>query len=1190
MDRQATFDTDPHRANLAHGKLKLPIIEAKEQERRKSALIDQRNDKTKPSNESKQKVRVVSPNKTGASVKETKSNTSNVKTNEADKKSNILLNTNKKVVNGTDKEVKSSKEPWIKSLDDSNKTPRKSNGVTNNDKGGKANAEQKTVKQNDTVSKSAILNKVNETKLATGNLKTETSQKTNNSDQKQKQQVNTNKGVKDSTDSKSKVIESRSRSPEKQPPKAAVLKDLNNRRRSVSPAKGRNVSPYKESKSTNNSNEGSKTKSQTSKTVENKSPPGKPQNFDDKKLNISPKKDSEKKSKVVNNQIKNNSPTKEDSQKNNEQSKDIKSTNRNTIPANNPPVETQLLSTDNIPKKTVKVSPRPKQVNGNFSPPNDFRVSHSENKQTLVEDTKTQEKTAGQENQNLNSNLNGDTLHLTTSKANDNLIEQNSEQRKEKKHVEENVDQIPSNSNDASDEQTIGKLRHSPDKVRIKGASSKNETYVLSPSPTKLDTRFTRNNKVSRPGRLSPSNESVEQIKLEQRPSPDKPTMDLDRKESYAQVYAERNTLLNAEYTYRKRIKQLEEEANGFLKAIDDLTTENKYLRNRVDTLESELRNKGGFDASDKISELEKNKIDLENKIKQLEKSSKSNDKADELRELKEQIVKLQSENQAINEENIKLKSENYENTKKLHALEAEKKSLQASVTDVESERLDKIHGLSKEQKEMNKQLNDLKSKNKGLEKKVDSLEYENKVLSETLAQKKTELGELLGVMKDENKFENEIKDMKSEILKLNKEKKESEALYTKEKRALSDKLKDVKSSLETKSKYVDELKIKLDQVDTENKRMKSELDPMKKLVDSQKKEIARLKEENERLKKELIESKETYKKLGNETESASKELKDAKVQLEIFNKDLQKIVNDKESQISKLINQLDNMRQEKENERKFAKEEKEKLASEIEKVESYQETTKQLENDVKHLNEKVDESKLKEKQLLLQLEDKTFQISNLEQQVFEMNMKMDNHSKRMSELDREKRDMEREKRDWEVKKDKLNDIEASNKRLLEENKRLRNQIEMSSYASTYRTSERGAEEKPVVEAWVNDKGYAQTINHAIYVTKEKEKDHRRKKVHLAQPSISKKRSPFSKSSPAKVTRQQKHDEHKSSHPNTHRSLEDLRKVADVKSPESEHSLPELKQDARLTVGYGGFGGYREIHKDRIRAAQKRVY
>lgn len=1182
VDRQATFDTDPHRANLTHGKLKLPIIEAQELEKRKSALKDHRNSQTKQLEDTNVKESVNNVNKTGASVKEIKTTTAAVKGNEIDKKANILLNTNKKAVNGADKEVKSSKDPWIKSPSDSNKTPRKPNGVTNNDKGGKAHAEQKSnisVKPGDSNSKSAILNKVNETKLATGNLKSENSQKTNNSDQKQKPQSNATKNVKDSTvESKSKATENRSRSPEKQPPKAAVLKDLNSKR-SKSPEKGRNVSPYKESK-LNHTNENSKSKTQNSKTVITKSPPGKPQTVDDKKQNISPRKDNENKSKIVENK----SPTiKTDNQKQKHQDntkekvKDTKSTTINAIPTNNPPVETHLLNGDNIAKKSVKISPRTKPQTGKSSPSSDLNTDYNESKQILNEDTNYYPKRTVDDSQNSKNKIKGDTLHLSTPIKENNFSAHDSEQHNERKPVTV-----------TADNQTVEKLTHSPGKVQSSGVSNKNETYVLSPSPTKFDSRSTRNNKVSRPARLSPSNESVEPIKLEHRPSPDKVGMDLDRKESYAQVYAERNTLLNAEYTYRKRIKQLEEEANGFLKAIDDLTTENKYLRNRVDTLEDELRNKGNFDTVDKISELEKNKVDLENKIKQLEKSAKSNDKTDELRDLKEQIVKLQSENQAINEENIKLKSENYENTKKLHALEAEKKSLETSVTDVESQKLDKIQDLNKEQKQMNKQLNDLKSKNKSLEKKVDTLEYENKTLSETLNQKKTELNEILGVMKDENKFENEIRDLKSEVLKLNKEKKESEAINTKEKRVLSEKLKDSKSSLDTKSKFVDELKIKLDQVESENKRMKSELDPMKKLVESQKKEIARLKEENERLKKELKENKDMYSRLGNETESASKELKEAKEQLEVFNKDLQKIVNDKESQISKLINQLDTMRQEKENEKQIAKEEKERLASEIDKVESYQETTKRLEIDLKKLHEKVDESKLKEKQLSMQLEDKTFEVSNLEQQVFEMNMKMENHSKRMAELDREKRDMEKEKREWEVKKDKLNDIEASNKRLLEENKRLRNQIEMSSYSSTYRTT--GTEEKPLVEAWVNDKIHTQTINHAIYVTKEKERDHRRKKVHLAQPAISKKRTPFSKSSPAKVSRQHKQDDHRSSHPSTHRSLEDLRKVADIKSPESEHSLPELKQDARLTVGYGSFGGYREIHKDRIRAAQKRVY
>lgn len=1199
VDRQATFDTDPHRAHLTKGNIKLPVIETQDKDKKKPESVEnksiQAEKKDTTSDKHKGNANITS-SKNVTSEQKHKTTVPGVKV-DSNIKSNILSNINKKISNDTDKDSKDTirlKDNSKKSLESNTKNSgNHSNGdVLKKDKGVASETDKKRLGDakfgvlSKSTSQKISENKAGDKQQTTSNTKVDTNEKKN--DHTSKVTHPTNKSVSDS-ENKSRVnAGNRSRSPEKhQPSKATVLKDLNSKR-SESPSKGKHTNAQKETKS---SNDDLKNTSQTPKLA--KSPQNKVVNSDDKTPKPSPRKQDK-----IKQTKESNSPAVKG---NNRQipveiSKDTTVNTKSTLPVNNAPAETLLSNgqqNDQVEEDSVKISPRSKNQQRKHLESVELSTKQSEARHSTNENTKSKiENIPVSENHKPEQTVNGVASPLVSLQLNDKNIEQDHrDQTQERNNHSGKLSDSITDSHIVGNEQSGVKENHLTDKILSNSVKSKNETYVLSPSPSKIESK-SQSRRVSRPGRLSPSNESVEPIKLEQRPSSDKTGMDIDRREPYAQVFAERNTLLNAEYTYRKRIKQLEDEANGFLKAIDELTTENKYLRSRVDSLEDASRANGGSETVDRITELEKDKASLENKIKELEKSSKATDNVDEMRELKEQVVKLQGENQKLNEENTKLNAEKVESKKKLRALEAEKKSLETSVTDVESVKLDKIQDLNKEQRHLNKQLSEYKTKNQGLEKKVDALEYENKTLSETLAQKKSELNELIGVMKDENKFDNEIKDLKNQILKLNKEKKESELAFNKEKRVLNEKLKDVKTSLETKTKDADELKIKLDQVESEHKKMKVEFDPMKKLVESQKKEITQLKEEIERLKQELKERKEAYAKLECETESASKDLKEAKEQLEQFNKELQKIVSDKESQISKLINQMDTMREERENERKSSKDEKEKLASEMEKVERYQENTRRLESDLKNFVEKLDESKLKEKQLSLQLEDKGFEVSNLEHQVFEMNMKMENYSKRMSELDRQKREMENEKREWEVKKDKIDDIESSNKRLLEENKRLRNQIEMSSYASTYRPPERDPVDKPVVEAWVSEKN-SQALNQAIYVQNEKQREHRKKKVHLAQqPSsnMQKKRLAFSKSSPVKVSRQQKHEESKPSNPSTHRSLEDLRKVGDNKTPESEHSLPELKQDARLTVGYGGLVGYREIHKNRIRAAHKKVY
>lgn len=771
-------------------------------------------------------------------------------------------------------------------------------------------------------------------------------------------------------------------------------------------------------------------------------------------------------------------------------------------------------------------------------------------------------------NQNLNSSSDANKLKTKTLNTPSPNYKNSSGDRSRSRSPE--LRNTSGDRNSHSDVKNVGA-------VSVTLTDSQKHTYVLSPASTKLDSKYTPS-RSSRLDRLSPTNETVEPIKLEQRRNIDKPKM--DGRESYEQLYAERITLLNAEHAYKKRIKQLEDEANGFLKAIEELTHENRYLRDKSDHNGDMLvRGKGDSVQSEKLEALERENLKLTNRVKDLQHQVNSAANENDLRDLKSQVVKLQSENQNVNAENAELRSKNEESMKKLKALETEKKSLETSVTAVESEKLDKINDLHKEHKELTKQLKDSHTKTKQLEKKIEALGYENQALSDLLEQKKSELNEILGVMKDENKFDNEIKDLKNQILKLNKDKKEIEMNKNKEKRIISDKLEETMKTLEKLTGELDELKIKYDQADKEKRKLKSDLTPMKKKCEDLGGQVDQLKEQAEMLQNQLKESNAKYTRLLSDTKNAAKDLTGTKEKLETLNKELQAIVSDKESQISKLINQLDSLREERENDKKSLKEEKEKAATEMEKIEQYQTTNRRLEGELKHYMEKLDESRLKEKQLELQLEDKTFQLSNLEQQVFEMNVKLDNNSKRMSDLDREKREMEREKREWDVKKDKLDDIEASNKRLLEENKRLRNQLEISSYVST-RPTDRVHDDKAIVEAWVSDKGSAQT---AIYVTKDRD----RKRVHIVQPNIQKKRQGVGKSSPTKQTKQSSNRKLDNKSKSPSRSLEDIRNAI---TPVSEHSLPELNRDARMTVGYGAFGGYREIHKDRIRAAHKKVY
>ena len=663
---------------------------------------------------------------------------------------------------------------------------------------------------------------------------------------------------------------------------------------------------------------------------------------------------------------------------------------------------------------------------------------------------------------------------------------------------------------------------------------------------------------------------------------------DTRRGETYETVLAERNTLLKAEMAYKRRIKQLEDEANDFLKNIEELASENTKLHARLEAIELDLKTNKHSNADERTTKLERDKAELENKIQELEKSSSVSDDAKEankqINDLKAQIIKLQTENQNVNEELIKEKAEHMNDLKRLRAIEKESKSLASSVTAVESEKLDTIQDLQKDHSKMKDENEAQKNKIAELEKKLNTLEFENKALSESLTQKKTELNELLGVMKDENKFDNELKDLKNQILKLEKEKKDTELQHNIAKRKLEDELNETKSKYKTSVSELDEHKVKVDELASEKNKLEQDNKRLTSTCDSQKKELDELRKEIQRLKNELLAIQGKLDSLKQDTESAATNLKDAKERLESTNKELQSIVSDKEGQISKLTAQLDTLRSEKDAEKNDFEHEKEKLTGEIDRLKIFEKHMNKMEMELRHFVEKYEESESRKNQLSVELEEKDYQISSLNEQIFEFNMKVDTMTKRIGQLDREKREVENEKREWEVKRDKFNDIEASNKRLMEENRRLRASLEDRSILDSNFSAEKTPKAR---EAWVSDPLPVDSLQKAIYV----ENKHGKKRVQIAnQPALPKRRVPFTKSSPVKASKPPvlKKDLRTSLSPS--RSLEDVRK-SPISPVESNPSLPELQREGRLTYGFSYTQGYSQIHRNRIKAAQKkRVY
>ena len=845
----------------------------------------------------------------------------------------------------------------------------------------------------------------------------------------------------------------------------------------------------------------------------------------------------------IDEKVKNASPTTTDKKStgNEKTTKHIKSQNHITsenvkVEVNKPKVAVNIVSVnDNAPANSLKESPYKKDKNKNPTDKSKAKAGVSVNKDahsasgTIVAKGNSPKPSAEtSQNKDTVSKLTvGSAPRITTLKT-------NKESKEQKDRLSKTPDIAKKSDNVQSAAAVVNSVEEKSKDSELKLHKRQVESNILSPN-TVLDPDFAQY----------------------------KATMERRGDESYETVYAERNTLLKAEIAYKRRIKQLEDEANDFLKHINQLTDENTRLHARVDALEGKL-------SVDRVS-------------LQQERGDYDNQKSDnQMSELKAQIIKLQTENQTANEELIKVKAELLSESRKLHALEKEKNSLAGSVTAVESEKLDQINSLQTDHSKLKKENKVQKEKIEELEKKVESLEFENNTLSESLAQKKTELDELIGVMKDENKFDNEIKDLKNRVMKLEKEKKDMELKFNSEKRKLEEEVSETKSKFEKSNTELTELKSKTNELTSKNKQLSTSNKTLTSTCDSQKGEIEKLKSEIERLKRELADLQKQLDDLKRETETATTSLKGTNTKLETTNKELQSIVSEKEEQISKMIAIADNLRTEKDTEKQDFEHEKEKFKTEIDRLKVFEKHIGNMEKQLKMFVEKFEESEKQKAQLSDQLEDKEYAISALEKQIFEFNLKTDTLTKRISQLDREKRDIENEKRDWEVKRDKINDIESSNKRLMEENRRLRGSLEDKHSLGQSNRSEKPPRGR---EAWVEDTIPIASLQKAVYVENKQGK----KKVQInPEPVVQKRKMPFTKSSPVKASKPPIPKKDLRTNLSPSRSLEDVRR-SPLSPADSSPSLPELQKEGRLTYGYTP--GYSQIHRNRVRAAaQKRVY
>ncbi|XP_041363606.1 girdin-like [Gigantopelta aegis] len=605
-----------------------------------------------------------------------------------------------------------------------------------------------------------------------------------------------------------------------------------------------------------------------------------------------------------------------------------------------------------------------------------------------------------------------------------------------------------------------------------------------------------------------------------------------DSMDTFENVRLERDGLIRAENAYKTRIRQLEEEAKGFLKDIDNLSEENRMLR----------------DQPSNYSSVRATRTSSEN------------------RDLLERNRNLEIENQSVWTENQQLKSTNEDYEKKIKTVQKENDSIMKKLKDIESKGAAKQKGLEEETAKIESEMQNLRSANIELEKKVNSLKAENNALNTSFEQKTLENDNLLKTIQSDSNLKDVLKKVQEEL---------TQVQLTNEKIVKEiDELKKKNVNLQKEKSQVEKIIIDKDKQLSEKDELLSEKEKqLNDQTNSHRDKISEKDNEIKITKDSLNKKKVSIVELQQQITSLKNDIQ----KLKTDNEDLRKIDNDIDELNNKIKSLTDDLGKRTEVNKKLRRE-KSEFRIEIESLKKELELANSANaSETKHLKQLLQKESENTEQLKTTVKDKQGEISRLETQLFEINMKVDSQNEKMREIQREKNDME-------VKVSQAAELEISNKNLLEENRRLRQllverNIEVTNkktekhvLTSRLENLERKQKDSEIkvkqLQGWVS--GALDANDNPIVIV-----------TTSPQPRTSNEKSP--RSLPLNRKKMQQGILREES--NKAASYEDIRQSVPVESPKQSPSLPSITDESLQTTIRPS---YYQLYKHRLRLVNDR--
>ena len=586
--------------------------------------------------------------------------------------------------------------------------------------------------------------------------------------------------------------------------------------------------------------------------------------------------------------------------------------------------------------------------------------------------------------------------------------------------------------------------------------------------------------------------------------------------ESYNVIFKDRQYLKEANKALKRKVKQLDDDYSHIMKQYNDINTENKLLRQKAEILEqhssranddkimdlekhkkemderfvmflkereqyiykiaemdkerNELQNKYDFLLIEKkdlnlkceILESDRTKMrdkitDLEGKIPDPEKKAKDEQL---LLSLQAQVIAQQISNKDATATIERLRLELQELNKQLqsrdHLIDRATSVMSVSQEEEEKQKqeLEKQEELEEELKESKqrcilllKENDGFKLRNIDLESINANLELEQKSLLKDLEEKENTIRELSHKLSTNAGLNDELGTLEEKVKDLTASKTALENELKQDRRLSKDRIRDLEAVFNESKLKLKAAENRCIKLESDRDRFQEEYSSLAKSVESHMLEVRNIKSRNEQLQNLHEDKNEKYEEIKKKFLDVSGELRDLKIEHNITKQELEEFKSDRKGHINILDSEMKTIKEDRQGETDQMKKETERLKQEITRLKDFEFKMTTMDAEMRRLMNRLRMAERYRKVERIKAGNKDISdIDEDREQLKELRRKI-------REMDKEKMGLLQEKRQWEITKERLAELQMANKRLIQENKRVRTDWEdMHNRAGTFET------------------------------------------------------------------------------------------------------------------------------------------